>query len=399
MRIAGVAVMGAICALQSLYVHAGDLSGLRLYPAEEYTRLVFEATKLPGYRLSKLEKPDRLVLDVEAKNGDELLDIVRDRDLSKAWYLLGIRSARFDENKLRVVFDLAGDVAYSLFSLEPVHEYGYRVVLDVSPKSDSAENFGLLNDLGFATRQVMPQQHAQIPHRDFHVMIDAGHGGEDPGAVNKSGVKEKHIVLDIARRLERRLRQIPGFSTGMTRKDDIFIPLATRIRKAQNENADLFVSIHADSFTSSRPRGASVFVLSQKGASSKLAAQLAVHANLSDKVGGINKGAIDTSTQLERALTGIFKDGKERASRSYAEMVLERLGTLNVTHGDHVHSAGFAVLKSPSVPSVLIEVGFLSNPEDAKLLSTRGYRQRIAEQIAAAIVEYRNRNSPVALIG
>ena len=375
---------------------AKDILAIRLYPASEYTRLVVEADALPGYRLSILSDPNRLVLDVSAKDGDELLDIVLNRDLSEAGYLHGIRASRFDKERLRVVFDLSTEVSYSLFSLDPVEKYGERIVLDISPKGDIDKNVGLLRDLGFQTGDGKARRVAPIAAQDFHVMIDPGHGGEDPGAVNRDGVKEKHVVLDIAKRLGRRISQIPGIKASLTRRDDIFIPLSTRIRKAQESDVDLFVSIHADSFKSAKPRGSSVFVLSKKGASSKLAAQLASHANLSDKVGGINTTAVKSSEQVERALTDIFKDGKERASRSYAEIALERLSTLNDTHGDQVHSAGFAVLKSPSVPSVLIEVGFLSNPEDAELLTNKGYRQRLAEQIASAIVEYRTRVENVA---
>lgn len=398
MRRPAACAAAALLAAAALPAGAGDLSAIRLYPAAEYTRLVVEADVLPGYRLAILEGPDRLVLDVSASDSDELLDAVRNRDLSGAPYLRDIRAARFDGDRLRVVFDLSGEVTYSLFSLDPVQSYGSRVVLDISPRGGSGRNVGLLSDLGFTSVAPDPGRPAPESAGDFHVMIDPGHGGEDPGAVNKDGVREKHIVLDISRRLERRLGRVPGVRASMTRRDDVFIPLATRIRMAQERDVDLFVSIHADSFTSSRPRGASVFVLSRKGASSRLAAQLAEHANLSDQVGGINSAAGAPSTEVERALTDIFKDGKERASRSYAEIALERLGSINHTHGDHVHSAGFAVLKSPSVPSVLIEVGFLSNPDDARLLTTSGYRQRLAEQIALAIIEYKVRNEPVAQV-
>ena len=377
-------------------VFAKDILDIRLYPASEYTRLVVEADALPGYRLSILSDPQRLVLDVSAKDGDHLLDVVKNRDLSEAGYLNGIRASRFNENQLRVVFDLSTEVSYSLFYVDPVEKYGDRIVLDISPKVDIEKNVGLLRDLGFQTGDGKARPVVPSAAQEFHVMIDPGHGGEDPGAVNRSGVREKHIVLDISKRLWRRISLIPGIKASLTRRDDIFIPLSTRIRKAQESNVDLFVSIHADSFTSAKPRGSSVFVLSKKGASSKLAAQLARHANLSDKVGGINTTAVRSSAQVERALTDIFKDGKERASRIYAEIALERLSTLNDTHGDQVHSAGFAVLKSPSVPSVLIEVGFLSNPDDAELLASKGYRQRLAEQIASAIVEYRTRVENVA---
>ena len=369
---------------------ATDLRDVRMYPSREYTRLVVELGIQPSYRLLKLDSPARLVLDVNAKSGDELLEKMRLQDLGEARYLLRVRSARHDEEKVRIVFDLAEEVSYSLFALEPVAEYGDRVVLDLAPKALRDNTNGLLRDLGFSSAQPREERPAPKPSksdRDFLVVIDAGHGGEDPGAVNRSGVREKSIVLDIARRLHARLKQIPGIDPQLTRSRDIFLPLATRVRIAQDADADLFLSIHADSFDNPKPRGASVFVLSKKGASSKLAKSLAVQANLSDRIGGINASST-TSNSVEKALTFIFTDGKERASRSFAAATLDSLSMIGETHGSSVHSAGFAVLKSPVIPSVLIEVGFISNPEDAKLLVREDYRARLAEQIAAAVVEY-----------
>lgn len=369
---------------------------VRMYPSQEYTRLVVELGIQPAYRLLILDDPPRLVLDVSVRDGDALLDNVRDRDLAAAPYLAGVRSARHDRDKVRFVFDLAEEVSYSLFALEPVARYGDRVVLDLAPKNLRRRTQGLLSDLGFAAT---PSQPAPAPQprapgdQQFHVVIDAGHGGEDPGAVNKDGVREKNIVLDIARKLSERLVQIPGIRPQLTRSKDIFLPLATRVRIAQDANADLFLSIHADSFESPRPRGSSVFVLSQKGASSKLARALAEQANLSDRIGGINASPT-ASTVVDKALAGIFSDGKERASRSFALVAKSSLAKIGESHGrlDSIHSAGFAVLKSPVIPSVLIEVGFISNPEDAKLLTRESYRARVAEQIAAAIVEYREQH-------
>ena len=368
---------------------AADLDDIRLYPAVEYTRLVVEAAELPGYRLSVLSDPARLVFDVTTDDSDELLDAVRNRDLSSSPYLKSIRAARFSEDKVRIVFDLQMEVKYSLFTLKAVSRYGDRVVLDISPKATGEANYGLLQDLGFKAVPSAPVKPKPPPRVKFHVMIDPGHGGEDPGAVNQAGLKEKHIVLDIAKKLQQRLEQIPTINAQLTRSSDIFLPLATRVRLAQDANADLFVSIHADSFTSARPRGASVFVLSRKGASSRFAQRLAEHANLSDIIGGINTGA--GSNKTEQALTGIFKDGTERASRGYAELALKHMGTISEIHGAQVHAAGFAVLKSPSIPSALVEVGFISNPQDAQLLTDNSYRSRVAEQIAAAIVEYQER--------
>ncbi len=385
--------LGLACAVGWLWVGnaIADLIDFRLYPAMEYTRLVIENQQEPTYRLSLVSDPERLVLDFYSHDGDLLLDRIQNRSLGSVAYLTNVRAARFDAERLRIVFDLKADVKYSLFVLEPVENYGYRVVLDVSPRDRQAT--GLLSDLGFsdAAKPILPvPAPAPITQRPFVVMIDAGHGGEDPGAINDGGLREKHIVLDIAKQVHKQLSAYSQIKPLLTRSEDIFLPLATRVRLAQQANTDLFLSIHADSFTTSRPRGASVFVLSRKGASSKLAQTLADHANLSDKVGGINFETEETNTSLDAALTGIYVDGKERASRNFASLVLDHLGTINDIHGTHVHSAGFAVLKSPVVPSVLVETGFLSNPNDAELLADPDFRARIANQIAGAVLAYHN---------
>lgn len=368
---------------------ADSLHDIRLFPSDLYTRLVIDAEKLPGYRLSRLSDPERLVLDVYIEHGDALLDKINQAAVSTT-YLRGVRAARYDQEKLRFVFDLDAKINFNLFALEPLGEYGHRVVLDVSPEATAQANPGLLSDLGFAGQTANPLPEPPPQNLDnFVVVIDAGHGGEDPGALNKFGENEKHIVLDIAKQLAEILNTQANIAAHLTRDKDIFLPLASRVRLAHKHNADLFISIHADSFTSSRPRGSSVFVLSRKGASSNLAQRLAEQENLADMVGGINTAG-GRSKALDDSLTSIFKDGKERASRQFAIIAKESLAEVNLKHGDHIHSAGFAVLKSPSIPSVLVEVGFLSNPADAQLLSQADFRRRVAEQLAASIINYRN---------
>lgn len=371
---------------------AQELHEIRLYPSENYTRLVFEVDALPPYRLSILSDPDRLVFDVYLRGGDELLRAIDEKELKTASYLKDIRTARFDKDRLRVVFDLASGVSYSLFSLEPFEQYGHRVVLDVSPKNLESANAGLLSDLGFSGHEA--DSKIDVPRQDrardeeFVVMIDAGHGGEDPGATNKFNMQEKHIVLDIAKRTHALLNETPNMQAHLTRDGDFFLPLASRVRQAHRHGADLFISIHADSFKNSRPRGSSVFVLSRKGASSEFAKSLAEQENLADKIGGINVSGT-RNKNIDQSLTGIFKDGKERASRQYARLAKRNLGQINTSHGEHIHSAGFAVLKSPTIPSALIEVGFMSNDDDARLLADRAFRARVAEQIAASVILYR----------
>ena len=242
------------CVLFSCVMAFGDnLKEIRLYPSEQYTRLVFEMGKLVPYRLSKLQYPDRLVLDVYSGEGEELLAKLLKRDVSQAGYLVKVRASRFDKERLRIVFDLAEEINHSLFALDPFEEYGHRIVLDISPKARNELDAGLLGDLGFSgqeTKELLPKPPGtQQDKKKFVIVIDAGHGGEDPGASNK-GQQEKHIVLDIARRIKLLLDSNPGLEVHLTRNEDVFLPLATRVRFAHRHDADLFMSIHADSYTS-----------------------------------------------------------------------------------------------------------------------------------------------------
>lgn len=366
-----------------------ELVAIRFYPSAQYSRLVLEGPDLPEHRLLRLHNPDRLVLDVYVRKGDELLIEMGEKELAKIPYLRRVRSARHDRKRLRFVFDLVGRVEHSLFTLQPVDGYhNHRLVLDFAPPDDTR----LLVELGIIPDTApVPPRLAPLRGNLFVVAIDPGHGGEDPGAVGRGRLYEKNVVLDICKRLKKKLSAMPEISPRLIRDSDVFVSLATRVRMAQDMGADLFVSVHADSFDSAGPRGASVYLLSEKGASSKLARQLARQANRSDLIGGINLSASQRDRVLRSALKGIFRDGRDRASRGMAEIFLKRMMRISKLHFKVPQHAGFAVLKSPRVPSVLVEVGFISNPQDARRLVSAGYRDMLAKELAIAIGQYRSR--------
>ncbi len=372
---------------------AGDLTAMRIYPAPEYTRLVIEGSEIPPHRLSRLAQPPRLVLDIESSQGDELAKLISEASMEAVPSILSVRAGRNNPERIRIVFDLATPVSHSLFTLEPVAGYGSRLVLDIATDGDAL----LLRDLGFHSARSAQPSSVPPPTKGLsvdrlRVVIDAGHGGEDPGAIAANGANEKDIVLDISQRLYDKLELMDGIDPFLSRDSDIFLPLPTRVRRAHAARADLFISIHADSAPNKKAKGAAVFTLSERGASSRFARELAQQANLSDVVGGVNLDIPEHNRILEEAFRGLGREGKERSSLDFASDAIEQLEQLNGRHGDGLHSAGFAVLKSPQVPSVLVEVGFLSNPEEAAQLSTSAYRDKISARLARAIQLYYGRH-------
>ena len=402
-------VTAAAAALFALGAFGQELDALRFYPAAEYTRLVIEADTIPDHRLRRLDNPPRLVLDIISTSGDELLAPIASRDLSEISYLDRIRAARNNAQRLRIVFDLHDSAAHSLFTLDPGHGFGNRLVLDIAAAGDSL----LLRDLGFARYAGKSESQVQSPSPvqsepapiavapepegyrvdRYRVFIDPGHGGEDPGAIAANGKYEKDIVLDIAQRLYDKLESAIGIDPIISRDQDIFLPLASRVRRAHAAEADLFISLHADSAKNRKASGAAVFTLSEKGASSKFAEELANRANLSDVIGGVNLELHEHDRILQDTFRGLGREGKERSSKLFAVDAIEHLERVNGRHGTGLHSAGFLVLKSPQIPSVLVEVGFLSNLQEAERLSQPAFRERIATELANAVQLYFSRYS------
>lgn len=365
-----VFALAALAASAPAFADGGFES--RLWPTAEQTRLVIETSSRVEYRILSLQNPDRLVLDITDEDND--ISGLHGIDLRDANYLHAIRAARRDAGTLRLVFDIRENIRYEVRTLPPVEDYDHRLVMDISPQNAPDPLLALLESL------------KEYSTDDFLVVIDPGHGGEDPGAVSPNNIYEKNIVLAICHKLKKEINSRAGMKAALTRTDDRFLPLAQRVITAHRLGADAFISLHADSVHHPKARGSSVFILSERGASSKLARRLAKHANLADAVGGAA-----TDPQLNAALPAFFQDGKDRASRQLAELILAEAAKINKLHKKHVESAGFAVLKSLSIPSVLIETAFISNPEEEKKLLDESFQLKMAKAIANGVEQYLER--------
>jgi N-acetylmuramoyl-L-alanine amidase len=385
---------------------AATVASARLWPAEEYTRLIIESPTLIPHQVLSMKNPPRLVLDLQdvEVNGPlaQLPRLVRPNDP----YIAGIRVAVFRPGVLRIVLDLKSEVNPQLFGLKPIADYGYRVVLDLYPLTPPDPLMALLEErrasgTGASEPANEPAPPAAVepapspgPKRPIIVAIDPGHGGEDPGAVGKRGTHEKDVTLAIAKKLKALIEQDPAMRAMLTRDDDYFVPLGVRVQKARRVQADLFISIHADAFTTPTARGSSVFALSEHGATSAAASLLARHENESDLIGGVNLGAHETvvkSTLLDMSQTAQINDSL-RVGRS----VLDGIGEVNALHKGSVEQAGFAVLKAPDIPSILVETAFISNPEEELKLRSDHHQGQFAASIHRGIKRYFARNPPLS---
>jgi N-acetylmuramoyl-L-alanine amidase len=350
---------------------AAQVQGVRLWTAPDHTRVVFDVDGKIEHRVFSLSAPERLVIDmpkVHARNGLAVAQL-HDRHVS------GMRYAERKDGTLRVVLDLKQAVNPKSFLLRPSGGYGHRLVIDLYEKRAGARP------------RVAKSERNIRQWRDVVVAVDAGHGGEDPGAQGRAyHTKEKVITLQIARRLKRLIDAQPGMRAVLTRKGDYYVGLRKRMRLARREKADLFVSIHADAFRDKRARGASVFVLSRRGASSEAARWLAARENAADLVGGVSLD--DKDDMLASVLLDLSQSAAQEASLAAAQKVYRNLGRLGKVHARRIQRAGFVVLKSPDIPSMLIETGFISNPTEEARLSNPAYQERLAKAIANGVARY-----------
>ncbi len=359
------------------------ITGVRIAPDGDATRLVFDASKDVQHRLFVLQNPDRVVIDIS--NARLQADLSK---LSTSESVLsGVRSAQQGQNNrdLRVVLDLNQSAQPRSFSLRPNQQFGHRLVIDLSHEKLASTG----NTRPSASKTPTPTRIA--PPREIIIAIDAGHGGRDPGAIGPSGTREKDVVLAIARRLQTLVDREPGFKAVMIRDGDHFISLHERVNRARRANADLMISIHADAFPDRRARGLSVYTLSQGGATSEQARLLAERENASDLVGGVkldDKDDMLASVLLDLSQTASIEASTDAAARVLAG--LERVGRL---HKRQVEQAGFRVLRAPDIPSMLVETGFISNPDEERSLRTAAYQQRLAEAMISGIRSY-FRDSP-----
>ncbi len=408
------------------------ITAARVWPAEEYTRIAFESSAPVKYQLIILKNPDRLVLDIEDVELTSVLQTLSNKILSSDPYIKQVRVAKFKPGVVRIAIDLKGEVKSNLFALAPAGDYKHRLVLDIYPLQDE-----LMSMLGKrngesespdSTKPVieplppnaggddLPPTEATPPMTDtapttetekkdevladkdderlITIAIDPGHGGEDPGARGANGSREKDITLKIARKLKQKIDAEPNMRGLLTRDGDYFVPLGTRVVKARKFKADLFISIHADAFTNPAARGSSVFALSEKGATSASARYLAKKENESDLIGGVSLGGRDpllAKTLLDLSQTATIHD-----SLKLGKAVLGHIGEINKLHKNHVEQAGFAVLKSPDIPSILVETAFISNPEEERKLIDDDYQDKLVDSILSGIRKYFATNPPLS---
>jgi N-acetylmuramoyl-L-alanine amidase len=366
-----------------------DVLAARIWPAPEYTRLTLESKDALKYTLFTVKDPERLVLELESDDLSQPLADLQAKLTVEDPYIKGLRAGRNRPGIVRVVLDLKQSVNAQVFTIKPIGEYGYRLVLDLHPLVPVDPLAKLLEE----SQQRQPEKPKAGPvNRLATIVIDAGHGGEDPGAIGRRGSREKDITLTIARRLKTLIDAEPNMRALLTRDGDYFLPLNMRVEKARAVKADLFVSIHADSFVRRDARGSSVFALSERRATSEMAKLLAKKENESDLIGGVNfkgKDSHVTQTLLDLSQTATI-DHSLRLGSS----VLKQLGTVNDLHKPRVEQASFAVLKAHDVPSILVETAFISNPQEEKRLVSKAYQDKLARAILEGIKDYVRRNPP-----
>ncbi|MDP1870682.1 MAG: N-acetylmuramoyl-L-alanine amidase [Gallionella sp.] len=390
--------MSALLLWQIPALAAIEITATRVWPAQDYTRLTIESKQAIRHTIFSVDNPDRLVIDLEdVELGDTLKQLTGKLNHDDP-YIKSVRVARFKPGIVRLVLDLKSQVKPQLFDLNPVGEYGYRLVLDVYPAIPADPMMALLDQdkpasptaqrPGNIEREATPLEKPapELRARTLIIAIDAGHGGEDPGARGARGSHEKDVTLAIARRLCTLVNETLNMRCLLIRDGDYFIPLGVRVVKARKARADLFVSIHADAFIRPDAHGSSVFALSEHGATSTAARWLAKKENEADLIGGINIAVKDP--YLARTLLDLSQTATISDSIRLAKHVLGELNDINDLHSGHVEQAGFAVLKSPDIPSILVETAFISNPGEEAKLNDESYQTKLANAVLGGIKRY-----------
>ena len=351
------------------------IHGMRIERHKDAVHLVFDLSSAEGHKLFSLAKPARVVLDLKDTALAEGINL----NINQVSPVTSVRYSIHADNRMRVVFDV--DQPVSTRSFPRIYAGGQQFVVEVLPKSSSQ-----------AAVPVKSVDQSPLPPRDLVIAIDAGHGGKDPGAMGKRGTLEKDVVLQMARRLDKLLQDEMGYKPVMIRDGDYFMPLRDRVDKARKEQADLFISLHADASPNRKAHGSSVYVLSENGASSEAARLLAAKENAVDLIGGIRLN--DKDELLASVLLDLSQRHTIDSSRTIAGDMHTELTKLGQMHGLKVEQAAFAVLKSPDVPSVLVETAFISNPADEKRLRTKDYQVHVAESILEGVKRYFSKNAP-----
>jgi N-acetylmuramoyl-L-alanine amidase len=360
---------------------AAEVDAVRLWRAPDHTRIVLDLSDAATFNTLTLENPNRLVLDLLDTRLNTALSTLPLAETPIARVRAGIRQGI----NLRLVFDLTAQVTASAFLLPPNESTGHRVVVDLFDVDNAVADVA-------SNREPVLSVDTLDARRDIVIAIDPGHGGEDPGASGPGELREKAVVLQIARRLEAQLAKIPGFKPVLIRTGDYYVSLKNRRDQARSLQADLFVSIHADAFRDPSARGASVFTLSTRGASSTTAQYLADSENAADRVGGVQLAEMDP--MLAGVLADLSMTGTLDTSFNLGNLILQQIEGVARLHKKQVEQAGFAVLKSPDVPSILIETGFISNPQEAERLATPAYQDKMARAIRRGIQSWFARQPP-----
>ena len=421
-----LAILMILCWLPQQAHAAVAVSAARVWPAQDYTRLTLESKQAIRHNMFIVSNPERLVIDLEDVDLGDTLNGLTKLVGEDDPYIKSVRVGRFKPDVVRLVLDLKSEVKPQLFVLKPVGEYGYRLVLDVYPMQPPDPLMALLEPAKVSDAQAasapaatsqaaveapaeekpgpgikpdtgkvdLPPPAVTPPHKNIPelrartliVAIDAGHGGEDPGAIGRRGSREKNVTLAIARKVKILMDGVPDLRGVLIRDGDYFIPLGERAAKARKVNADLFISIHADAFIKPDARGSSVFALSEHGATSAAARWLAKKENEADLIGGVNLAVKDP--HLARTLLDLSQTATINDSMKLAKHVLGELGDINDLHRGQVEQAGFAVLKSPDIPSILVETAFISNPSEERRLNDENYQMKIANAIFGGIKRY-----------
>ncbi|OHX19958.1 N-acetylmuramoyl-L-alanine amidase [Chromobacterium sphagni] len=388
----GVAAATFLLAVSRNGFAAGSqIVALRIWPSSTYTRITLESSSAIQFKQFTLANPSRLVIDLQGVQLNGVLKDISGQIAAADPYIATARAGQFDPDTVRLVLELKTDVKPQAFTLTPVAEYQHRLVVDLYPASGQQDDplLALLQDYNKGKLEQPPAQikpKAKNNGRPIVVMLDPGHGGEDPGAIGMVGTREKDVVLKIGHQLKQLIDAEPNMRAYMTRSDDVFIPLGVRVAKARKLNADLFVSIHADAAPNRAARGSSVFALSEKGATSAFAKALAQTQNDSDLIGGVKIASKDkylAHTLLDLTQTATIND-----SLKLGKTVLGQLGGLNKLHKNAVEQAGFAVLKAPDIPSILVETAFISNPDEEQRLLTADFQQQMANAIFSGVKHY-----------
>lgn len=360
-----------LCCVPQILFAGAEIKGLRVWTGPDDTKAVIDLSGQVDYKLFQLNNPPRVVIDINNTKLKKKLNLKDNPAIKK------IRNGKKGKNTLRLVFDLSTDLKAKSFLLKPAKQYGHRLVIQLSNKKIAKKT----------VKQVKNKK-----DRDIIIAVDAGHGGEDPGATGPSGTNEKDITLQVSQKLAKAINAEPGMKSVLIRNGDYYVAVRKRYKLAREHHADLFVSIHADAFTDPKVHGMGVYILSKKGATSEAAKWLAQTGNSSDLVGGVILE--DKENMLAKVLLDLSQNATQEASLKSARKVLKSLMKIERPHKKYIEKANFGMLKSPDVPSMLIETAFISNPDEEKRLKTKEFQQKLANSIKDGIKDYFYQSPP-----